>query len=108
MNEWIITNVYSWLANPAAWLSWGPIAQIILVLLFALAILQAMPNSFAGGTLFNKTGCWITLLVLAVYATVVCVIPFFKVNFDINIPVIWILAIVALVVLAVLAKKNLH
>lgn len=98
-----LTQVYQWITNPQVWVGAGPVWQVIGVILVTITVLQLLPESFAGGTLFKKEAIWITLILDSLWVFLVFVAPFIPLGATIAL-----IIVVALVVLAILARNHWH
>ncbi len=96
-------QVYTWIINGQVWTGAGPLWQFFGVVLVTLTVLQLLPESFAGGTLFSKEAMWITLMLDALWVFLVFVAAFIPIGATIALVVV-----VLFVILAILARNKWH
>lgn len=96
-------QVYAWVLNPMVWIGAGPVWQTLGIILGTVTVLQLLPDSFAGGTLFSKEAMWITLMLDALWVFLVFVAPFIPAGATIAL-----VFVVVFVILAILARNKWH
>lgn len=103
IQKWIQAYGTAWVLSKITWTSPGPWFDRIGVALVVMSVLQLLPETWAGGRLFDKKTLWITLILDAMYLFIVLVFPFIN-----GVTALGIIGILLFAVLAVLAHKRWH
>ena len=96
-------QVYTWITNGQVWIGAGPVWQTFGIILGTMTVLQILPDSFAGGTLFGNKATWITLILDALWVFLIFVSPFIPIGATIAL-----VFVVLFVIFAILAKNHWH